>query len=93
MENYKEYDEQIECPYPIVAIKAVDWAMYEDICYDQTKLKLVPGMICGWLLEMSEEKVVVCMEKFGLGTRHAVVIPKLNILEIEVIRPKSSNTK
>ena len=57
MKDYKEYDEQIECPYPVVVVKATDWAMYDSICYDTSELKLIPGMICGWLLEMTEEKI------------------------------------
>lgn len=88
-ENWVELEgKQIESPFPIVAVRTRDWMLYEQPHDKGDEFPFISGMICGWLIKLAEDRIVIALESFGQDVRHVVVIPIENVLEIEVVRGK-----
>lgn len=85
-------------PYPMIAVLAVDWTIYDDGCdIDDVaeEIILAEAWICGFLIAECDKRIVIGWEIF-LGSNHPVpvsvrrkvVIPKSNIIKKIIFRGK-----
>jgi len=83
---------RIQPEYPLAAICAVDWAMYQDQNPEEDDFDLLPVWIVGMVIKEDKKKVVLAHQHFfeTKEVRYTTVISKSTILE-RIDYPAKSN--
>lgn len=79
-------------PYPLIIIKARDWAIWSDLYRidEKENWDVEVGWMVGWLIKEQKDSIVLAFEVFEGGSynkmRHVQVVPKETILFKKVIK-------